>query len=58
MDVYRNMSFGLKIHGATKSDIDRKVRDTAKVLHIDHLLDRLLANSRAGSASEWRLAEP
>ena len=41
MDVYRNMSFGLKIHGATKADIDKKVRDAAKVLHIDHLLDRL-----------------
>ena len=41
MDVYRNMSFGLKIHGATKADIDRRVRDAAKVLHIDHLLDRL-----------------
>jgi ABC-type sugar transport system ATPase subunit len=41
MDVYRNMSFGLKIHGATKADIDQKVRDAAKVLHIDHLLDRL-----------------
>ena len=41
MTVYRNMSFGLKIHGATKADIDKKVRDAAKVLHIDHLLDRL-----------------
>jgi len=41
MNVYRNMSFGLKIHGATKADIDKKVRDAAKVLHIDHLLDRL-----------------
>ncbi len=41
MDVYRNMSFGLKIHGASKADIDKKVRDAAKVLHIDHLLDRL-----------------
>ena len=41
MDVYRTMSFGLKIHGATRADIDKKVRDAAKVLHIDHLLDRL-----------------
>ncbi len=41
MNVYRNMSFGLKIHGATKADIDKKVRDAAKVLHIDHLLERL-----------------
>jgi ABC-type sugar transport system ATPase subunit len=41
MDVYRNMAFGLKIHGATKAEIDQRVRDAAKVLHIDHLLDRL-----------------
>jgi ABC-type sugar transport system ATPase subunit len=41
MNVYRNMAFGLKIHGATKADIDQRVRDAAKVLHIDHLLERL-----------------
>ncbi|BDT73896.1 maltose/maltodextrin import ATP-binding protein MalK [Comamonadaceae bacterium OS-4] len=41
MTVYRNMSFGLKIHGASKADIDKRVRDAAKVLHIDHLLERL-----------------
>ena len=41
MTVYRNMSFGLKIQGANKADIDRRVRDAAKVLHIDHLLERL-----------------
>jgi ABC-type sugar transport system ATPase subunit len=41
MDVYRNMAFGLKIHGASKADIDQRVRDAAKVLHIDHLLTRL-----------------
>jgi multiple sugar transport system ATP-binding protein len=41
MTVYRNMSFGLKIHGANKADIDKRVRDAAKVLHIDHLLERL-----------------
>jgi len=41
MTVYRNMAFGLKIHGANKADIDKRVRDAAKVLHIDHLLERL-----------------
>jgi multiple sugar transport system ATP-binding protein len=41
MNVYRNMAFGLKIHGANKADIDTRVRDAAKVLHIDHLLERL-----------------
>ena len=41
MSVYRNMAFGLNIHGASKADIDRRVRDAAKALHIDHLLERL-----------------
>ena len=41
MSVYRNMAFGLRVHGANKSEIDRRVRDAAKALHIDHLLERL-----------------
>ncbi|WP_342620154.1 sn-glycerol-3-phosphate ABC transporter ATP-binding protein UgpC [Rhodoferax sp. GW822-FHT02A01] len=41
MNVYRNMAFGLKLHGASRSDIDRRVREAARVLHIDHLLERL-----------------
>ena len=41
MTVFRNMAFGLRVHGANKADIDRRVRDAAKALHIDHLLDRL-----------------
>ena len=41
MSVYRNMAFGLKLHGSSQSDIDRRVREAARVLHIDHLLERL-----------------
>ena len=41
MTVFRNMAFGLRVHGANKAEIDRRVRDAAKALHIDHLLDRL-----------------
>ncbi|TAH13635.1 MAG: sn-glycerol-3-phosphate ABC transporter ATP-binding protein UgpC [Curvibacter sp.] len=41
MSVYRNMAFGLKIHGEDKAQIDKRVRDAAKVLQIDHLLERL-----------------
>ncbi len=41
MTVYKNMAFGLKIVGTNASDIDTKVRDAAKALHIDHLLERL-----------------
>jgi multiple sugar transport system ATP-binding protein len=41
MSVYRNMAFGLKLQGAGPGDIDRRVREAARVLHIDHLLERL-----------------
>ena len=41
MNVFRNMAFGLKIQGASKAAIDQRVRDAARVLHIDHLLERL-----------------
>jgi multiple sugar transport system ATP-binding protein len=41
MSVYRNMAFGLKIHGANPAQIKERVHAAAKVLHIDHLLERL-----------------
>ena len=41
MTVFKNMAFGLKIHGSDKDDIEQRVMSAAKVLHIDHLLQRL-----------------
>ncbi|MEX3814067.1 ABC transporter ATP-binding protein [Paraburkholderia sp. BR13439] len=40
MTLYDNMAFGLKLAGAKKPEIDAAVRNAAKILHIDHLLDR------------------
>jgi multiple sugar transport system ATP-binding protein len=40
MSLYDNMAFGLKLAGAKKPEIDAAVRNAAKILHIDHLLDR------------------
>ena len=40
MSVYENMAFGLRVHGEKRTEIDQKVRETAKLLQIDHLLDR------------------
>ena len=40
MTVYKNMAFGLKLRRLPKLEIDRRVRDAAKVLDIEHLLDR------------------
>ena len=40
MTVYDNMAFGLKLRKIPKAEIDKKVKEAAKVLDITHLLDR------------------
>src|ERR1700704_2684112 len=40
MNVYENMSFGLKLKKTPKADIDRRVRQAAGILDITELLDR------------------
>lgn len=40
MTVYKNMAFGLKLRGFPKKEIDERVRDAARILGIDELLDR------------------
>jgi multiple sugar transport system ATP-binding protein len=41
MTVYENLEFGLKLGRTEKAEADRRIRDAAKMLQIDHLLDRL-----------------
>ena len=41
MKVYDNMAFGLELAKSGKEEIDRRVREAARLLQIDHLLDRL-----------------
>jgi multiple sugar transport system ATP-binding protein len=40
MTVYDNMAFGLKLRKVPKADIDKSVHEAAKILDIEHLLDR------------------
>ncbi len=40
MDVYGNMAFGLKLRKAAREEIDRRVREAAGLLGIEHLLQR------------------
>ena len=40
MNLYDNMAFGLKIAKVDKAEIHRLVHQAAKILNIDHLLDR------------------
>ncbi len=40
MNVYQNMSFGLRLRHTPKPEIDRRVREAAAILQIEHLLER------------------
>lgn len=40
MTVYGNMAYALKIRKVPKKEIDKKVHETARILEIEHLLDR------------------
>jgi multiple sugar transport system ATP-binding protein len=40
MNVYENMAFGLRLRKIPSADIDTRVKDAAKILQIEHLLQR------------------
>jgi len=40
MTVFDNMAFGLKLRKVPKDQIDKQVREAAKILDLEHLLDR------------------
>ncbi len=40
MKLYENMAFGLKLARVPKAEIDGAVKNAAKILHIEHLLER------------------
>jgi multiple sugar transport system ATP-binding protein len=40
MSVYDNMGFGLKLAKTPQAERDRKIRDAAKILKMEHLLER------------------
>ncbi|HVJ47889.1 sn-glycerol-3-phosphate ABC transporter ATP-binding protein UgpC [Desulfitobacterium sp.] len=40
MSVYQNMAFGLELRKIPKAEIDKRVKEAAKILDIEHLLDR------------------
>lgn len=48
MDIARNMSFALRLKRVPKAEITRKVGDVARMLNIDHLLDRKPAELSGG----------
>src|SRR5438552_3984399 len=40
MSVYDNMAFSIRLHKLPKADVDAKVRDAARILDLEKLLDR------------------
>lgn len=40
MSVYKNMAFSLTLQKVDKIEIDKRVREAAKILDIEHLLER------------------
>ena len=40
MTVYDNMAFGLKLRKMSKEEIDKRVKEAARILDIEHLLNR------------------
>ncbi|HMU52677.1 MAG TPA: ATP-binding cassette domain-containing protein, partial [Geminicoccaceae bacterium] len=40
MSVYENMAFGLKLAKTEAGEADRRVREAARILQLDHLLER------------------
>jgi glycerol transport system ATP-binding protein len=56
MTVYRNIASPLLLAKLDKSEIDRKVRQAAEMLHIEHLLDRLPAELSGGQQQRTAIA--
>jgi multiple sugar transport system ATP-binding protein len=40
MSVYKNLAFGLKLRGMPRAHIHQRVMEAAKILEIEHLIDR------------------
>ena len=48
MSVRKNLSFGLRVAGLPKTEIEARVARTAELLHLDKLLDRRPAELSGG----------
>ena len=50
MKVYDNLAFGLKLANTPKAEVDARVRHAAKLLEMEHLLDRYPKQLSGGQA--------
>ena len=56
LTVYKNIASALIIGGTKKAEIDRRVRETAEILHIEMLLDRLPSELSGGQQQRVAIA--
>lgn len=56
LTVYKNIASPLKVSGVRKAEIDRRVRETAEMLHLEDLLDRLPAELSGGQQQRIAIA--
>jgi glycerol transport system ATP-binding protein len=56
LTVYNNIASPLKMAGMNRSEIDRRVRKTAAMLHIEDLLDRLPSELSGGQQQRTAIA--
>ncbi|MFC1884820.1 ABC transporter ATP-binding protein [Thermodesulfobacteriota bacterium] len=56
LTVYKNIASSLIIRGMKKSEIDRRVRETAEILHLEGFLDRLPAELSGGQQQRIAIA--
>jgi glycerol transport system ATP-binding protein len=56
LTVYKNIASPLKLSGMSKADIDRRVRETATMLHIEGLLDRMPSELSGGQQQRTAIA--
>ena len=56
LKVFDNIASPLKIGGTPKAEIEKRVREAAEMLHIDHLLDRLPAELSGGQQQRTAIA--
>jgi len=56
LTVYKNIASPLKVSGMDKGDIDRRVRETAEMLHIEDLLNRMPSELSGGQQQRTAIA--
>ena len=56
LTVYKNIASPLKVSGVSRAEIDRRVKETAEMLHIEDLLDRLPVELSGGQQQRIAIA--